>query len=186
MIDTKELRADKATLQQMTYSLKDRIEAAEKERVIDEQRIADLMADLNLVGHENEELRAKIEQMEKQEPVAYLYEYVSPMDGKTPVWLAGRGEWNGQQAKSAKPLYALPGAQPAPSVPDATWLPVPDKHPTFDPVDLQLADGSVLCGCVPQSDGDYWWKGPSGEVFIDPRYAPVTHWRLSAAPEAKR
>ena len=69
--------------------------------------------------------------------------------------------------------------------PDATWLPVPDKHPTFDPVDLQLADGSVLCGCVPQSDGDYWWEGPSGEVFIDPRYAPVTHWRLSAAPEAK-
>ena len=79
----------------------------------------------------------------------------------------------------------LPGAQLAPSVPDATWLPVPDKHPTFDPVDLQLADGSVLCGCVPQSDGDYWWEGPSGEVFIDPRYAPVTHWRLSAAPEAK-
>lgn len=85
------------------------------------------------------------------------------------------------------PLPDLPGAQaqPAPSVPDATWLPVPDKHPTFDPVDLQLADGSVLCGCVPQSDGDYWWEGPSGEVFIDPRYAPVTHWRLSAAPEAK-
>lgn len=78
-----------------------------------------------------------------------------------------------------------PCAQPAPSVPDATWLPVPDKHPTFDPVDLRLADGSVLCGCVPQSDGDYWWEGPSGEVFIDPRYAPVTHWRLSAAPEAK-
>ena len=77
-------------------------------------------------------------------------------------------------------------AQPAPSVPDATWLPVPDKHPTFDPVDLQLADGSVLCGCVPQSDGDYWWEGPSGEVFIDPRYAPVTHWRLSAAPEARQ
>jgi len=77
------------------------------------------------------------------------------------------------------------GAQPAPSVPNATWLPVPDKHPTFDPVDLQLADGSVLCGCVPQSDGDYWWEGPSGEVFIDPKYANVTHWRLAAAPEAK-
>ena len=85
------------------------------------------------------------------------------------------------------PLPERPGAQaqPTPSVPEATWLPVPDKHPTFDPVDLQLADGSVLCGCVPQIDGDYWWKGPSGEVFIDPRYAPVTHWRLTAAPEAK-
>ena len=80
-------------------------------------------------------------------------------------------------------LCGIP-AQPAPSVPEC-WLPVPEKHPTFDPVDLQLSDGSVLCGCVPQSDGDYWWEGPSGEVFIDPKYASVTHWRLAAAPEAK-
>lgn len=76
-------------------------------------------------------------------------------------------------------LCGIP-AQPAPEA----WLPVPDKHPTYAPVDLLLADGSVLCGCLPQSDGDYWWQGPSGEVFIDPRYAPVTHWRLSA-PETK-
>ena len=76
------------------------------------------------------------------------------------------------------------GAQPAPSIPEG-WKPIPEKHPTFDLVDLRLADGSVLCGCVPQSDGDYWWEGPSGEVFIDPKYAPVTHWRLAAAPEAK-
>lgn len=75
-------------------------------------------------------------------------------------------------------------AQPAPSVPEG-WKPIPEKHPTFDLVDLKLADGSVLCGCVPQSDGDYWWEGPSGEVFIDPKYAPATHWRLAAAPEAK-
>lgn len=75
-------------------------------------------------------------------------------------------------------------AQPAPSIPEG-WKPIPEKHPTFDLVDLKLADGSVLCGCVPQGDGDYWWEGPSGEVFIDPRYAPVTHWRLATAPEAK-
>ena len=43
---------------------------AEKEREMDEAHIADLMADLNRVGHENDALRAKIEQMEKQEPVA--------------------------------------------------------------------------------------------------------------------
>ena len=76
------------------------------------------------------------------------------------------------------------GAQPAPILPEG-WKPIPEKHPTFDLVDLRLADGSVLCGCVPQSDGDYWWEGPSGEVFIDPRHAPATHWRLAAAPEAK-
>jgi len=76
-------------------------------------------------------------------------------------------------------------AQPAPIIPEG-WKPIPEKHPTFDLVDLRLADGSVLCGCVPQSDGDYWWEGPSGgDVFIDPRYAPVTHWRLAVAPEAK-
>jgi len=87
--------------------------------------------------------------------------------------------------------YGVDGYVPAQRAPDV-WLPIPGKHPTFDPVDLQLSDGSVLRGCVPQSDGDYWWEGPSGEVFIDPRYAPVTHWRLSAAaherseyPEAK-
>ena len=65
------------------------------------------------------------------------------------------------------------------------WKPIPEEHQTFDLVDLRLADGSVLCGCVPQSDGDYWWEGPSGEVFIDPKYAPVTHWRLYALPGAK-
>ena len=47
--------------------LLDRLEAAEKERVIDEQRIADLMAELNRVGHENDALRAKIAEMEQEE-----------------------------------------------------------------------------------------------------------------------
>ena len=82
------------------------------------------------------------------------------------------------------PMHMGEPAQPAPIIPEG-WKPIPEKHPTFDLVDLKLADGSVLCGCVPQSDGDYWWNGPSGEVFIDPKYAPVTHWRLAAAPEAK-
>ena len=131
---------------------------------------------------ERDALRAKIEQMERQEPVAWWGR--GPRDGRI-EFSAHKPAPFVMRDFAVTPLYALPGAQPAPSVPDATWLPVPDKHPTFDPVDLQLADGSVLCGCVPQSDGDYWWEGPSGEVFIDPRYAPVTHWRLSAAPEAK-
>ena len=132
---------------------------------------------------ERDALRAKIAEMEKQEPVAEIGQQYT-------LLFAGSGSITGvvkrHGLKIGDKLYALPVTQPAPSVPDATWLPVPDKHPTFDPVDLQLADGSVLCGCVPQSDGDYWWEGPSGEVFIDPRYAPVTHWRLSAAPEARQ
>lgn len=122
-------------------------------------------------------LRAKVTEMEQQEPVAWA----ATDETKTVVEALGMN----QSRRFDSPLFLAADAQPAPSVPGATWLPVPDKHPTFDPVDLQLADGSVLCWCVPQSDGDYWWEGPSGEVFIDPRYAPVTHWRLSAAPEAK-
>ena len=89
-----------------------------------------------------------------------------------------------QKRLAAQWGYVPADAQHAPSIPEG-WKPIPEKHPTFDLVDLRLADGSVLCGCVPQGDGDYWWEGPSGEVFIDPRYAPVTHWRLAAAPEAK-
>ena len=40
----------------------------EQERTIDEQRIADLMAELNRVVHANDALRAKIEAMAQQEP----------------------------------------------------------------------------------------------------------------------
>lgn len=133
-------------------------------------------------------LRAKIEQMEKQEPVAWMLncQTLSGDTGWILSWTqSGAGLCNRLKGEeNEKRLYALPGAQPAPSAPDG-WLPVPEKHPTFDPVDLQLSDGSVLCGCVPQADGDYWWEGPSGEVFIDPKYANVTHWRLAAAPEDK-
>ena len=123
-------------------------------------------------------LRTKIEQMERQEPVGWL------LDGdfyevKQMSLYKDNEPLPGQTA-----LYALPGAQPAQSVPEG-WKPIPEEHQTFDLVDLRLADGSVLCGCVSQADGDYWWKGPSGEVFIDPKYASVTHWRLAAAPEAK-
>ena len=94
-------------------------------------------------------------------------------------WRAESGVW-----AAAWKAARNHGAQPAPSIPEG-WKPIPEKHPTFDLVDLRLADGSVLCECVPQSDGDYWWEGPSGEVFIDPKYAPATHWRLSVAPEVK-
>ena len=75
------------------------------------------------------------------------------------------------------------GSQPTPSLPEG-WKPMPKTHPTFDLVDLRLADGSVICGCI-QIDGDYWWIKPYGETFIDERYAPVTHWRLAAAPESR-
>lgn len=160
--------------------LLDRLEAAEKERDDVAQQLVQAEIGKRKLDAECDALRAKITEMEKQEPVVYQRLYRDGSGSEDITDLPNVFE-------RQRPLDALPGAQaqPAPSVPDAAWLPVPDKPPTFDPVDLQFADGSVLCGCVPQSDGDYWWEGPSGEVFIDPRYAPVTHWRLSADPETK-
>lgn len=187
MIDITGLREDKRPQSStIVHALLDRLEAAEAEALeqarlngMGSEREAALLSKLEAAEKERDALRAKIAEMERQEPVAKVESWTNGSYTRhyKLKWLRDVGE--------GAALYALPGAQSAPSVPDATWLPVPDKHPTFDPVDLRLADGSVLCGCVPQSDGDYWWEGPSGEVFIDPRYAPVTHWRLSAAPEAK-
>lgn len=56
------------------HELVDHLEAAEKERTIDEQRIADLMAELNRVGQENEEMHARIEAIERQEPTRDWWE----------------------------------------------------------------------------------------------------------------
>lgn len=163
--------------------------ALEKERDTLRSDLAEFQYAAAVANDTIKALQAKIEAMERQEPVMWANSS-NINSSRINKERGGHGDQHTcsetQTMYHDAQLYALPGAQIASSVPDATWLPVPDKHPTFDPVDLQLADGSVLCGCVPQSDGDYWWEGPSGEVFIDPRYAPVTHWRLSAAPEARQ
>ena len=141
-----------------------------------------LRARLEAAEKERDELLAKSAEMEKQEPVGRALLCVrcsTPFDGEHYCPACGH------HTATEEAVYAIPGAQPAPSIPEG-WKPIPEKHSTFGLVDLRLADGSVLCECAPQIDGDYWWRGPSGgDVFIDPRYAPVTHWRLAAAPEAK-
>ena len=73
----------------------------EQERTIDEQRIVDLMAELNRIGQENEELRVRIEAMEKQGPVAS-------------VWRCDNGHIHGSCERTlpmGTKLYALPGAK---------------------------------------------------------------------------
>ena len=96
--------------------LLDRLEAAEKE-------LAELRSSMkfrtSLIGRteaERNELRAKIAEMERQEPFGWL------LDGdfyevRQKSLYSGDGPIPGQKA-----LYALPGAQPAPIVPDATVL----------------------------------------------------------------
>ena len=172
------LRTDKATLQQMTYSLKDRLEAAEKDRddvmqqlvrsEVDKQNISEahkaVTSRLSSLADENVTLRAelskqqaltdaaqhiaevaqsranklqaKIERMERQEPVAW-------QTRTRPAWNDGTwGQWRkcseeyAQDIKKtpllhdwlyeARALYAQPGAQPAPNVTTAMLVAVAD------------------------------------------------------------
>lgn len=67
-------------------------------------------------------LRARIEAMEKQEPVAWLHETRRDSDVVTS---AVKHVWGkaavGAMAAYSIPLYTLPGAQPAPSVPECPY-----------------------------------------------------------------
>lgn len=92
--------------------LLDRLERAEKERTVDEQRIADLMAELNRVGHENDALRAKIAEMEWQEPVAQSAPSICPA-ALSPVikWLRNGCDPR-KAADELEILTATPEAKP--------------------------------------------------------------------------
>ena len=84
--------------------LLDRLEAAEKERDSAKKLADSLALALNTSNHERDNLRAKIAEMEKQEPMGTLYD-----DGCF-VWRNGRPhESNYADWKMA--LYALPGAK---------------------------------------------------------------------------
>lgn len=145
---------------------------------------ARLCARLEAAEKERDDLQAKVEEMDGRLPYGAIAKILTEVVDIATANGADSRSMPDEYVEVAAWLCGVPGAQPTPSIPEG-WKPIPEKHPTFDLVDLRLADGSVLCGCVPQSDGDYWWEGPSGEVFIDPRYAPATHWRLAVAPEAK-
>jgi hypothetical protein len=90
--------------------------------------------------------------------------------------------------------------QPAP-VPEAhkqsaergepvAWMPIEQMYPQAKAIDILMGDGSILCAVLPQFDGDLWWEGSgTGEKFIDPKYANVTHWRIHderTSPPAQR
>lgn len=93
-----------------------------------------------------------------------------------------RRRYDRQRAGWRMDVYATP---PAPVVPPG-WHPISEPYEPTDELDIMLGDGSILCAVLPQFDGDLWWGGDgTGEKFIDPKHANVTHWRLhAAAPEA--
>ena len=59
------------------------------------------------------------------------------------------------------------------------WIAVSDQWP-YDDCDVKLRDGSIIRNVIPQSDRDFYWKAPFGEVFICE--FSVTHW--TPAPPA--
>jgi hypothetical protein len=72
---------------------------------------------------------------------------------------------------------AYVAAQPAQE--PVGWQTMEAKYPSLEKLDIRMGDGSILCDVWHQSDGDLWWEGSgTGEKFIDPKYANVTHWRV--------
>ena len=131
MIDTNtlrfEARLNKLDNSQMVLSplvvgeLLDRLEAAEKERDA-------LCAEVNVWRRQAEAYWAKIEQMERQEPIAWgAFYFGGKLNGKLysqcdteaqiDMYIADRHQSDDSNTFRKAPLYALPGAQPAPSVP---------------------------------------------------------------------
>ena len=108
------LRADKGTLQLMLYSIKNHLEAAEKSD-------AESIAMYRKARDERDALRAKIEQMEKQEPVAWqarcrpdwgdgtwsAWELCSENYAKDTIRVSVLHNW----IYEARALYALPGVK---------------------------------------------------------------------------
>ena len=85
--------------------------------------------------------------------------------------------WEGYVPEPVKPRGEATLAQQEP----VAWTPIDQPYPPGGELDILMGDGSILCEVLPQSDGDLWWGGAStGERFIDPKYASVTHWRIHA------
>jgi hypothetical protein len=87
-----------------------KLEVSERDIALKERVIDSLGAELNAVAGERDALRARIEAMERQKPVASIY-------------IDGTGErefddWKCDLPIGSSLLYLAPGAQPAPSVPE--------------------------------------------------------------------
>ena len=73
MIDINELRQSLGAIQpEEVAELLDRLEAAEKDIALKERIIDSLGSELNAAAHERDDLLARIREMERQEPVAWV------------------------------------------------------------------------------------------------------------------
>lgn len=86
---------------------------------IDREELRQLREELAQYKNERDELRARIEEMEKQEPVGIA----GSMPGTSGFTVAC---FSADEVPVGTKLYALPGAQPTPSVPTALLVAVAD------------------------------------------------------------
>ena len=147
MIDINELRQSLgAVAPEEVGELLDRLEVAEKERDTLRTENAGLVYDMNLLRDNNTALRAKIETMEKQEPVKIQHRvpFVNS-NGEIvgySVWIDGRGfdHW------PHRSLYLAPGAQPTPSVPTGfVWPECPKRRQSHVLFDDGYEEGWAKC-----------------------------------------
>ena len=194
------LRADKATLQQMMYSLKDRLEAAEKsdaESLAMYRKARDERDALRAaVRHEADcveackseidALRAKIEAMERQEPVGVLHvgscygEELEDWEFEADQRVCDRLNERHVTNPTSLKLYALPGAQPAPSVPTALLVAVADLVAQMEIVSrvgfIDTPDDKDSCAAFCVAEGTWLELMSAIESLAS---------ALAAAPEAK-
>jgi hypothetical protein len=81
--------------------------------------------------------------------------------------------------RKIKAITAIKEALAQPAQEPVAWRSFEATYSHSEALDIRMGDGSILCNVLPQSDGDLWWDGSgTGEKFIDPKYADVTHWRI--------
>ena len=139
----------------------ERLEAAEEDR-------SNFIVEMGRLCAQCDALRAKIEAMGKQEPVAWLHESRRDSDVVTS---AVKHVWGkaavGSMAAYSIPLYLAPGAQPAPSIPEG-WKPVP-----IEPTETMIGEGS----CASSLPGPHYIsEGCAQQCW---------KYMIAAAPEAK-
>ena len=154
-------------------SLQNRLEASEHECTeqarlngMGASREAALMAKLEAAEKERDALRAKITEMEKQDPVGWIYTVNGGWDCYSPM----KPTKDAYDTGSLMPRYALPGAQtqPAPGIPEG-WKLVP-----IEPTEKMINEGTCA-STLP------------GPRYIDSACAKQC-WTnmLAAAPEANQ
>lgn len=94
-------------------------------------------------------------------------------------------EYFSDDSTEAKTITALRERLAQPEQEPVAWAPIEQPYPLAGKLDILLGDGSILCGVIPQEEGDLWWSG-TAEKFIDPQYYDITHWRIHCDTAAIR